>query len=123
MGSGINNTFRQIGIATGIAGLGAIFQHQVSTRLVNALAGTPAAGRGHALAHAVSSGALSQTIDAAPPASRAVIAHAGRTAFIGGMNDILVVAGVVALVGAVFAGALVRQRDFVAQPQPAAAAA
>jgi EmrB/QacA subfamily drug resistance transporter len=29
MASGINNTFRQVGIATGIAGLGAIFQHQV----------------------------------------------------------------------------------------------
>ena len=29
MASGINNTFRQVGIATGIAGLGAIFQHQI----------------------------------------------------------------------------------------------
>jgi predicted MFS family arabinose efflux permease len=29
MASGTNNTFRQIGIATGIAGLGAIFQSQV----------------------------------------------------------------------------------------------
>ncbi len=30
MASGINNTFRQVGIATGIAGLGAVFQHQVT---------------------------------------------------------------------------------------------
>ena len=30
MASGINNTFRQIGIATGIAGLGAIFASKVS---------------------------------------------------------------------------------------------
>jgi heme-degrading monooxygenase HmoA len=29
MASGMNNTFRQVGIATGIAGLGAVFQHQV----------------------------------------------------------------------------------------------
>ena len=29
MASGINNTFRQVGIATGIAGLGAIFQSKV----------------------------------------------------------------------------------------------
>jgi EmrB/QacA subfamily drug resistance transporter len=29
MASGINNTFRQVGIATGIAGLGAIFQHKL----------------------------------------------------------------------------------------------
>jgi EmrB/QacA subfamily drug resistance transporter len=32
MASGINNTFRQIGIATGIAGLGAIFANQVDPR-------------------------------------------------------------------------------------------
>jgi EmrB/QacA subfamily drug resistance transporter len=29
MAAGINNTFRQVGIATGIAGLGAIFQHKI----------------------------------------------------------------------------------------------
>src|SRR5205807_962145 len=32
MASGINNTFRQVGIATGIAGLGAVFQHEVTHR-------------------------------------------------------------------------------------------
>ena len=31
MASGINATFRQVGIATGIAGLGAIFQHQIAS--------------------------------------------------------------------------------------------
>src|SRR5207245_8766223 len=30
MASGINNTFRQVGIATGVAGLGAIYQSQAS---------------------------------------------------------------------------------------------
>ena len=29
-GSGVNATFRQVGIATGIAALGAIFQHQLA---------------------------------------------------------------------------------------------
>ena len=33
MGSGINSTFRQVGIATGVAGLGAIFQSQVNSKL------------------------------------------------------------------------------------------
>jgi predicted MFS family arabinose efflux permease len=33
LASGINNTFRQLGIAIGIAGLGAIFQHHVSGAL------------------------------------------------------------------------------------------
>ena len=46
MASGINNTFRQVGIATGIAGLGAIFQHQVTANTTRARspAGTGRAG-------------------------------------------------------------------------------
>ena len=39
MASGINSTFRQVGIATGIAGLGAIFQHLVAESFM--------AGAGH----------------------------------------------------------------------------
>ena len=33
MASGTNSTFRQVGIATGIAGLGALFQHTIATKL------------------------------------------------------------------------------------------
>src|SRR3954463_5919962 len=43
MASGINTTFRQVGIATGIAGLGAIFQSRVQDKVMAALAGTPVA--------------------------------------------------------------------------------
>ncbi|HEV7806160.1 MAG TPA: MFS transporter, partial [Solirubrobacteraceae bacterium] len=42
MGSGINSTFRQIGIATGIAGLGALFQQLLAHRATGALARVPA---------------------------------------------------------------------------------
>jgi len=42
MASGINNTFRQIGIATGIAGLGAIFASQVDPRAFAPHAGAAA---------------------------------------------------------------------------------
>ena len=43
MASGINNTFRQVGIATGIAGLGAIFQHDVTHNTTAALSQRPRA--------------------------------------------------------------------------------
>ncbi len=43
MGSGINTTFRQVGIATGVASLGAIFQSQVASKLSEAAAHTPRA--------------------------------------------------------------------------------
>jgi len=124
MASGINNTFRQAGIATGIAAWGAIFQHQVQSKVIDALASTPVSGQSHSIAHAVSSGSASQAIASAPPGARGVVAHAARSAFVGGLNDILMLAGLVAFAGAVAAFALVRQRDFVAQqaqPEPAAA--
>ena len=38
MGSGINSTFRQVGIATGVAGLGAVFQSQVNSKLARTAA-------------------------------------------------------------------------------------
>src|SRR3954469_15142169 len=41
MGSGINSTFRQIGIATGIAGLGALFQQLLAHRATGSLAHVP----------------------------------------------------------------------------------
>jgi hypothetical protein len=42
MGSGINSTFRQIGIATGIAGLGALFQQLLENKVSGPLARVPA---------------------------------------------------------------------------------
>nr|MBA3263496.1 MFS transporter [Thermoleophilaceae bacterium] len=52
---------------------------------------------------------------AAPPAAREAVAEAARRAFIDGLNEILIVAAVVAFVGGVLAFALVRSRDFVAR--------
>ena len=45
MASGINSTFRQVGIATGIAGLGAIFESAIASKLAPSLAGTPVAAQ------------------------------------------------------------------------------
>jgi EmrB/QacA subfamily drug resistance transporter len=110
MASGINNTFRQVGIATGIAALGAIFQD----RIASGLAGTVPGGHSAALARAVASGATGQALQAVPAAARAQVAAAARSAFIGGLNDILLVAAFVLFAGAVCAFALIRRRDFVA---------
>jgi EmrB/QacA subfamily drug resistance transporter len=97
--SGINSTFRQVGTATGIAALGAIFQGRVTDEL------------GARLGSAVAGGALP------PGGARA----AASQAFIDGLNDILVVAALVALVGGLLSLALVRSKDFVAHQAPAAA--
>src|SRR3954451_4533280 len=70
MASGINNTFRQVGIATGIAALGAIFQSHITDKLTSALAGTPGADRAGDIAQAVSAGALKEVVSAVPPQAR-----------------------------------------------------
>jgi EmrB/QacA subfamily drug resistance transporter len=114
MASGINSTFRQVGIATGIAVLGSIFQSQIQSYLVPRLAGTPVAGHAAAAARAVAGGAAQQVVGAVPPAHRAQAVVAVHASFVNAMNDILLVAGVVALTGAALALALVRGRDFVA---------
>src|SRR6185369_12189361 len=41
MGSGINTTFRQVGIATGVAALGAVFQSRVDSKLAELLPHAP----------------------------------------------------------------------------------
>jgi EmrB/QacA subfamily drug resistance transporter len=123
MASGINNTFRQVGIATGIAALGAIFESTLSSKLAPALAGTPAAGRAASIAHAVAAGGAGQVLNAVPAAQRAHAAAAIHSAFASSMNDILLVAAIIALIGSALSFALVRGKDFVASgpvPEPVA---
>ena len=115
MASGINSTFRQVGVATGIAAWGAIFQHQVTQKFL-AEAG-PAADRfrGANVADFVAFGGAQQT------GNRALI-RVAETAFDAGLNHILLLAGVIALAGAALCVVLVRPSDFVAHA-PAAAPA
>jgi EmrB/QacA subfamily drug resistance transporter len=118
MASGINSTFRQVGIATGIAALGAIFESRLATKLAPALAGTPVAPDAHTIAHAVAGGGTQSVLTRVPPGLRAEAAHAIHGAFAGALNDILIVAAVVAFVGAALALALIRNRDFAVSAAP-----
>lgn len=126
MASGINNTFRQVGVATGIAALGAVFESAISRHLASKLAGTPAAGHAAAISHAVAAGGTQRVLAGVPPGSaRAQASAAIHSAFVAAMNDILLIGGIIALTGAALAFLLVRGRDFVtypaAKPAPAAA--
>jgi hypothetical protein len=103
MGSGINSTFRQIGIATGIAGLGALFQQLLQNKVSGPLARIPA----EVLA------AGSPRVAGPSPAAR----HAYLQAFTGALNDLFIVAAVVAVIGGVLSAALIRRRDFIAAQQ------
>ncbi|HLM27193.1 MAG TPA: MFS transporter [Thermoleophilaceae bacterium] len=115
--SGINSTFRQVGTAVGIAGLGALLQSKVSDKLDAALANAPLPrGAPSHIAEAVSSGGASAAARGVPAPARGLVANTARRAFIEGLNEILVVAAVLAFVGAALALLLVRRRDFVTAP-------
>jgi hypothetical protein len=126
MASGMNNTFRQVGIATGIAGLGAVFQHEVAQRTSSALAHA-ASGRevlhsaGGRLGKALVSGEAGTLTRSLPPAARHALTEAYRTGFTEALTRILLIGSAVALVGAALAFALVRSRDFVSSAQPSGA--
>jgi EmrB/QacA subfamily drug resistance transporter len=117
MGSGINNSSRQVGIATGVAALGAVFQSRVDSKLATLLPNAP-----NGMAEAVSSGGSRAAAGFASPGQRAEFVHAAKVAFVGGFNEILLIGAIVCLVAAAFGFALVRQRDFV-QASPEAGAA
>jgi EmrB/QacA subfamily drug resistance transporter len=126
MASGINNTFRQVGIVTGIAGLGAVFTHEVTR---NTLSGLAAARQSHAVqsvAHGqlpalLQSGAVARIFPALPPAARAALEHSWRVGFTDAFTTILMIASAVAFVGAVCAFALIRSSDFVGSVEPVGA--
>jgi EmrB/QacA subfamily drug resistance transporter len=107
MGSGINNTFRQVGIATGIAGLGAIFQHDIESRLVEA-------GAPRELGETVASTGTRVVAEQAPQ-----FTHAAQSAFIGALNELFLIAGIIALAGAFFGAILTRDSDLVPHGPPA----
>jgi len=118
MASGINSTFRQVGIATGIAGLGAVFQHSVTQ-------GTTAALRSSGQAHAIlgaahgqlgtllESGEVTQIAHSLSGAARTALDHSYRVGFTEAFTTIALIAAAIALVGSVLAFVLVRGRDFV----------
>jgi EmrB/QacA subfamily drug resistance transporter len=83
MASGINSTFRQVGIATSVAALGSI--------LATRTAGATGAGE--------------------------------RAAFVSGLNELLLISGLLAIVGGLLSLVLIRPKDFVVHVPEAGASA
>jgi EmrB/QacA subfamily drug resistance transporter len=124
MASGVNTTFRQVGIAVAIALYGSIFTATLQNNLNRSLAplGT-LAGRAPQVARSIKEGTTSQLIGSVPAQLRGELVGAIRSAFAGAMNDLVIVAGIIALVGAASALLLIRSKDFVAnRPAPGTAA-
>jgi Major Facilitator Superfamily len=111
MASGVNSTFRQIGIAAGIAALGSIFVSSIQSHLSSALPASLAGSAG-TMVNAVRQGSVSAAIGSLPGADRAAAGLALRSSFASALNELLYVTAGVALVGAVCATVLIRRKDF-----------
>ncbi len=112
MASGISNTFRIAGLATGIAALGAIFQQRVTTSLSSSV-GPHAA----ALSSVVSSAGVTAAAHGQPRT-----ADAAHVAFVSGLHTVFVIGAIAVAAGAVISVVLVRSKDFY-QPTPPVAPA
>jgi len=113
MAAGVNDTFRQVGVAMGTAVWGAIFLARGASTVRSVLVGTPAAigGRPRQLMEALSGGGLAAATHALPPGARQAVVAATRQGFLTGLNEVLTIGGVVALVAAVLALWLVRENE------------
>jgi hypothetical protein len=111
--SGINDTFRQVAIASGTAGFGALFL-ALSQQRIQALLPGVSGHRARGLAEAASSGTL-------PTHASTAVVHAAREGFAHGFSTILLAGSAMALVGAVLALLLVRNSDLRHGEEPAVA--
>jgi EmrB/QacA subfamily drug resistance transporter len=119
MASGVNATFRQIGIATGIALYGSLFASSLQSKLASALATTPALHRHVSeIVMGIKQGSGARALSDIPSALRHPLVVAIRSSFAGSLDLLLVVSAVLAFAGALASLVLIRPRDFVTAGGP-----
>jgi len=114
MASGISSTFRQVGIATGIALLGTLFANRTRDEVTHRLTTIPGADE-HAsqIVASVRSGQIGAAIEKLPESLRAPVGTAVKGAFTSGLDLILLVGAIIALVAAAITLVTIRPKDIV----------
>jgi len=118
MASGINSTFRQVGIATGIALLGTLFANRLASAVQALTAGTPFATHSAEIATALRNGATGSLFTTTPPQQRGLLADVVRGSFTTALNEILLVAAIISFAAGILSFALIRSKDFVSSTAP-----
>jgi EmrB/QacA subfamily drug resistance transporter len=118
MAAGINDTFRQVGVAVGIAVWGAVFIAQGANKVSDLASGTPTAQGDvpRRLVEAASSGSLDQAVNALPPQAQKIALHAAGEGVLAGLNAVLTLGALLSFAGAVLALWLVREREIERGP-------
>lgn len=123
MASGVNGTFRQLGVSTGVAVLGSTFAVIIGNRLRDGLAEVPGVGdRGDRLAALVRGGEIDQAVALVPEARRETVRRLAVEGYVDGLNTLLTLSAGLALVGGLLSLWLIRAADFEAARQPQAPA-
>ncbi|MER0244310.1 MFS transporter [Streptomyces sp. HSW2009] len=111
MASGIGETFQQVGVAVGIASVGALFQSRVVDLFVASDAGKQLGPGAEEFGHAAAAGGGDEAAAAAPAGLRDTLEEAARAAFVDGLHDVMIVCAVLAALGSAIGYAFIRTRD------------
>ncbi|MGW2340666.1 MFS transporter [Streptomyces sp. NPDC001661] len=109
--SGINETFQQVGIAVGIAGVGAFFEHRVATEFTASAAGQqmgPAAAE--EAAHGISAGSIDAVAAAAGPLRDQVL-PAAQDAFMTAFHGAMTLSAILGFIAAAIGFLMLRTKD------------
>ena len=121
MASGINSTFRQVGIATGIALLGTLFSNALNSNVAASLAHTDLASQAKVVAAAIKSGEVGRLVAHMSAKDRHLVAVVSRGSFASALDHILLIGAIIALVSAVVTFFTIRSKDFAQQGAAAGA--
>jgi EmrB/QacA subfamily drug resistance transporter len=111
MAAGINDTFRQVGVAVGIAAWGAIFLGAGASKTEQLAGGALSHAGARDLVEATSAGALPKALAGVPEGAREATRGAAEQGFLHGLNEILLLGALLSLAGSVLALWLVRERE------------
>lgn len=123
MATGAINTFRQVGVAVGVAGLGAVFEARVRDAVVDAVAGQAGPAAARELGTAIAAGGTRQALASVPAAFRPALSDAALSALTSGLTWVLLTGAACVLVALVAAFTLVRDTPAAVEPvqEPVAA--
>src|SRR3954452_17889601 len=116
MAAGINDTFRQVAVAVGIAAWGAIFLGVGASKTQEVAGGTVTGGQARGLVEAASSGSLGQALKGVPDGAQGAVRNAAEQGFLHGLNEILILGAALSFAGSLLALWLGRERDIEREP-------
>jgi EmrB/QacA subfamily drug resistance transporter len=109
--SGINETFQQVGVAVGIAGVGALFQNRVASDFASSEVGKQMGdSAAEQAAHGISAGSVDAVAKSAGALQDQVLA-AGRDAFMTAFHDAMTLCAILGFIAALIGFLMLRTKD------------